>query len=49
MAPASLAEGVETAVKALKRAKTSLDLATRRTRKKLEKVPEAPGEKVKEG
>ena len=38
MAPASLPEGVETAVKALKQAKT------RRTRKKLERVPGVPGE-----
>ena len=49
MVPASLPEGVETAVKALKRAKTGLELATRRTRNKLERVPGVPGEKVKEG
>ena len=49
MAPASLPEGVETAAKALKRAKTGLELARRRTRKMLERVPEVPGEKVKEG
>ena len=42
---ASLPEGVETVVKALTREKTSLELAIRRIRKKLEI---APAEKVRE-
>ena len=49
MAPASLPEGVETAVKAMTGAKTNLELAIRRVRKKLETVPGALGEKVEEG
>ena len=48
MALASLPEGVETAVQALARARTSLELAAGRIRKELENVPGAAGGGVKE-